>query len=63
MQYVTLVGPKYRVLSKSHIVDWIGLAIWCKCGMGVDKQDTRMKLTNQPECRGVCKSCERKREA
>lgn len=61
-QYVTLVSKNEIVLGKSHIrregrTD--AVAVWCQCGIGFSGRDSRVRITNTPECRGVCKSCER----
>lgn len=61
MKYVTLVSEKEIVLSKSHHVRWIGLTIYAACGRTFEKDDTTVRVTELPECRGVCKACERRK--
>jgi hypothetical protein len=61
-QYVTLVGLRFRVLGKSHIVypSFFALSVWTQCGKIFSVQDERVKVTNDPECLGVFKTCQRR---
>ena len=59
-QYVTRVR-KFTVLGKSHIIvpqparSWIETA----CGKLLSLHDDRITVSDQPECKGVCRRCER----
>jgi hypothetical protein len=61
LKYVTLVSDKEIVLSKSHVVVrvTIGGAILTECGRRI--RDPLAEIRELPECRGVCKSCERRK--
>ena len=61
MKYVTLVSEKEIVLSKSHIVVrvTIGGVILTECGRRI--RDPLAEIREYAECRGVCKSCERRK--
>jgi hypothetical protein len=61
MQYVTLVR-NWTVTGKSHIVEPqpVKAVVETMCGRGWYYMSAEVEISDEPQCKGVCKVCERK---